>query len=658
MIDFCANKSSYYSKMQNSNNFANSRVSDCSKKTEIVQLEQDEFVSSKKDKNKKIVNVLAIISALAALGIGITYFLRKGKTNAVDAFPKKPLEELNSSVEEIIEKPVQVIQEAVSKPEVAMLDRVLKLDTEGIATSLSEVVESSNEKFKFSFNDDILAWINKYKDDLFSGSAEIPYKDFASDCARERNKIAVAYDELVSLASSTQDPVRLQEIQAQIADLIRRNQVLSQDVVIDDILRFKSELDALDPQIFKDMLQKVNGSSDTIYSLRNELAQQVGIRQFKTSPVYMEMLEAADELKLDGSEEDKIRKLISLASDEKIGHGVEGYVFHIPNTNLAIKTTSSKCIAPKSFDDFCYTVGNNEYEAVNNVLAMNGSYEIQEYIDALRISRLNSEYDVIVDNMPQEAYDNLLRRIVRINKADRGLDTCANNLMVDAINGRFVPVDLHCSAKIESEYRTKIDSLGRNFIDPLAHTLLPLGSTQNLTSQKIRTGKILKSIAKDMDNYKMYLFDTDFYASKFGLEPSRTIYDALKAVDTKLAAEIDEAFAQMQKVKLELGDSAKESDVKKVRGAIDSFCALIDKKLLQGHKDIELSELARKQVAANRQALEAKYTKKLEEILEEQLEDSVQSPRHLEIYQKKIARIKDACSSALSAFDKKYAQYS
>ncbi len=539
---------------------------------------------------------------------------------------------------EIINQPVAVIEAS-------------KLEEE-IAKTIQEAAQKIDIP-EFKFNDEIYNRLEKYEKAILAGTFEVIPEEVFALVKREQEAIGQAYDDLMSIVKNTDDEVVLNEISKKISTLVERYKSLNMAERIEDVRKLKSELDKIDPTAYKKVFEKT-GSSGGMAMLESNLIGELGVRRFKTSPVYREIIDAADKLGLEGSEDEKIKKIMKLTQENKLGSGEHGAVYQIPGTKLAIKALGRYGKPPQSFEGFSYLADISEYQAVNNVLARNNLVEIQEYIDSLKSFVLSDEYNTIVANMPQSAYDNLLARIVRINKAGRGLDVGGNNLMVDAINQRFVPIDLHLDASIEARYRTKIDHLGRNYIDPLGHTIGQFRISLDNTSTMKRVGKALKSIAKDMENYKMYLFDTSFYDSCYNETPRRIIYDYLEQVDEGLAREIDGAFDKMHKIKLGLGDSANEADRKMVKDAIDGFCSLVDKKLLK-EPDIAPEELAKMQISANRTCLIDKFDAEIEdrkELLEEVV--ALDKEDRTNYIVSELQKLEKERNEALAAYDKKY----
>lgn len=520
---------------------------------------------------------------------------------------------------------------------------------------IAKTVQEAAQKIdipELKFDDEIYNGLKKYEKAILSGTFEVVPEEVFTLVKKEQEAIGQAYDDLMSIVKNTDDEAVLDEISKKISALQERYKSLNVAERIEDIQKLKSELDKIDPAAYKKVFEKTG--SGGMAMLESNLIGELGARRFKTSPVYREIIDAADKLGLEGSEDEKIKKIMKLAEENKLGSGEHGTVYQIPGTKLAIKAPGRNGKPPQSLEGFSYLADISEYQAVNNVLARNNLVEIQEYIDSLKSFVLSDEYDTIVANMPQSAYDDLLARVVRINKAGRGLDVGGNNLMVDAINQRFVPIDLHPNTSFEAGYRTKIDHLGRNYIDPLGHTIGQFTTSLDNTSTMKRVGKALKSIAKDTENYKMYLFDTSFYSSRYNDAPRRIIYEYLEQVDEGLAREIDEAFDKMHKIKLELGDSANEADRKTVKDAIDEFCALVDKKLLK-EPDIAPEELAKMQISANRTHLIDKFDAKIEK-RKESLEEiaALDKEDRTDYITSKLQELEKERDEALAAYDKKY----
>lgn len=260
--------------------------------------------------------------------------------------------------------------------------------------------------------------------------------------------------------------------------------------------------------------------------------------KFNTQEIKGKLSKAARKNGIFGlSKERKIEKLVKKVTSKgknKVGSGCEAEVFRIPRSPYDVKLYKNHDLRGKIDGDIN---GNVTFQdKLNHIVAKAKSYLILEHIDGFNHKTKNkSDYLSEVEKMPQESYDDLIRKIGIIHKSGQYMDTMGDNILIDVKNKRFEPIDLVESNDFATYFN--IDDFYQNenvkFFDPFK-CINALFKTDKNDSEKIFT-KTLKAVAKDCYSFEFFkinfidlITNGESHLTKRGLKANSTqIYDGI-----------------------------------------------------------------------------------------------------------------------------------
>ena len=232
----------------------------------------------------------------------------------------------------------------------------------------------------------------------------------------------------------------------------------------------------------------------------------------ESKKAYEDLVKAAEIMGFEGDEDEKVNLLITKTQElEMLGSGIEGKVYAIPHTNLVLKARhgfEAGDLTKKAIDKI------NEQDRANNVLLKGEKYQIMRKISGAdrsdaRISSSMEIFEIITENMPQIAYNDLIKKIAKIHQAGLFLDNLGDNFIIDIQNEKFEPLDNRTTSNYCGYSHKKTKQKKKCLVNPISCAcdmlkIHPVKSTFPMVFKKI-----LKATASDCENFDTFIIDND-----------------------------------------------------------------------------------------------------------------------------------------------------
>lgn len=278
------------------------------------------------------------------------------------------------------------------------------------------------------------------------------------------------------------------------------------------------------------------------------------------------------------SKERKIEKLVKKVTSKgknKVGSGCEAEVFRIPRSPYDVKLYKNHDLRGKIDGDIN---GNVTFQdKLNHIVAKAKSYLILEHIEGVSYEKCKKndtldDYYKLLEEMPQEAYDDLIKKIGIIHQSGQYIDTMGDNLIIDTKNKKFEPIDLVESNDFagyfdfgdcwQNEYCSTFDPF------KCVNVLLRIGG--NNAKEVFR--KTLKAVAKDCNSFTFFKINyIDFLNLNEKYMPEENSEGNISYLLGRLY------HLQEQKEQLLINTHKKKEIENILKEQIDSFVEAVDK---------------------------------------------------------------------------------
>lgn len=231
-----------------------------------------------------------------------------------------------------------------------------------------------------------------------------------------------------------------------------------------------------------------------------------------TSDIEDELINCANLLGIEGggTKDEIIDSLVEKCTHfDNLGHGAEGQIFPIPNTNYVLKTYGNNDVMGNE------TIELEEIDKLTGIKYKKTNWEILERFHGADLSKAfrrtynsQKEFALIASSLPQSAYDDFLDKTCKIHRLGYCYDNFGNNLIVDFENDEFHPFDVAQQGNLfaGSLYKMNIDKNNPNkfTFDPIEcfmYTMCVLLGDSNYNNALLKT---IRAIANDFDNFDLF----------------------------------------------------------------------------------------------------------------------------------------------------------